>query len=570
MTGDFVDSYIFRGSAQAGATVVVWWNNPAGTRGWQQSIRTKADDSGRFEVRILIGPWSGDVLFAATEGELPTRATPTRKVLLRSAAETLRVDTTGERSGADFIAGSGEFILTGLARPGRITLWWNQPRGNRTWRPLTTGTATADGSFEIRHGIGPWPGELGFTVSNGTVPPNDSAAVEVRMVLPPVPLAVASTGDSQGTTFIGGQGDYVYTGRTTPNSPVVIWWDTNLDRSNWRIGSRGRSDAAGDFRITAPIGPWSTTIHWSATTGERPTGGTPYVSTTIVQSPSSFTVGTTGTKIGDAFQAGTGRYVFSGTAMPNSKVSIWWNNPNNSAWYESISTTADASGRYLATQWVGPDAGQLRFTATAGTRPGWWNVAPVEVTLVAGAMQPWVTPAYSGEVGAAWRPGCPVAPGQLSKIDMNYWTPQGTIARGSIMVRSDLTQRTIAIFQAAFDARFPITKMRLPSEYPGAKDELMMADDNTSGFNCRTVVGNPYRMSPHSYGYAIDINTVKNPYYAAGRWYPSSQYSTGRSAAIPGMHTSGTVFPQQFRAHGGHWGNCYRDYHHFELTTKRC
>lgn len=177
-------------------------------------------------------------------------------------------------------------------------------------------------------------------------------------------------------------------------------------------------------------------------------------------------------------------------------------------------------------------------------------------------------PATLNDLGKSWRPGCPVGPEQLSVITMNFWDSHGRISRGNLIVRSDLVARTTTIFKAAFAKRFPISKMRTAALYDG-NDITMMADDNTSAFNCRQVVGNPYRVSPHSYGYAVDINTVKNPYFA-GRWYPSAAYSTGRSASIPGMHMADTVFPVEFRRHGGHWGGCYRDYHHFELTTQRC
>ena len=46
---------------------------------------------------------------------------------------------------------------------------------------------------------------------------------------------------------------------------------------------------------------------------------------------------------------------------------------------------------------------------------------------------------------------------------------------------------------------------------PTGSDLAAMRADNTSAFNCRTVTGNPYRLSQHSYGNAIDINTVRNP-----------------------------------------------------------
>ena len=47
-----------------------------------------------------------------------------------------------------------------------------------------------------------------------------------------------------------------------------------------------------------------------------------------------------------------------------------------------------------------------------------------------------------------------------------------------------------------------------------------MRADNTSAFNCRPVTGNPYRVSQHSYGNAIDINTVRNPYVVGSRVFP--------------------------------------------------
>ncbi len=175
----------------------------------------------------------------------------------------------------------------------------------------------------------------------------------------------------------------------------------------------------------------------------------------------------------------------------------------------------------------------------------------------------------TSELGATWHSGCPVGASGLTAVAMTHWTPSGGIAQGTIIVDSDLANQTISTFRAAYNKKFPIAKMRPGATY-GGDDVAMMADDNTSAFNCRQVVGNPYRVSPHSYGYAFDINPYKNPYYAAGRWYPTSRYATGRSASIPGMHMSTTVFPVEFKRRGGHWGACYSDYHHFELTRPRC
>ena len=76
--------------------------------------------------------------------------------------------------------------------------------------------------------------------------------------------------------------------------------------------------------------------------------------------------------------------------------------------------------------------------------------------------------------------------------------------------------------------RFPVRSMKPTDAYyahgrrtPTQSDIAAMNADNTSAFNCRPVTGNPYRVSQHSYGNAIDINTVRNPYVAGSRVYPS-------------------------------------------------
>jgi hypothetical protein len=53
--------------------------------------------------------------------------------------------------------------------------------------------------------------------------------------------------------------------------------------------------------------------------------------------------------------------------------------------------------------------------------------------------------------------------------------------------------------------------MKNPNVY-GGNDPVQMEANNTSAFNCRQAVGNPYKLSPHSHGTSIDVNPVQNPY----------------------------------------------------------
>ena len=96
-----------------------------------------------------------------------------------------------------------------------------------------------------------------------------------------------------------------------------------------------------------------------------------------------------------------------------------------------------------------------------------------------------------------------------------------------------------------------------------------MKADNTSAFNCRRVTGNSSRMSPHSYGTAIDVNTMHNPYKAAnGVWYPPNGTRwINRKLHDPGMIWASSTITKQVVSRGGVWGGywSYKDYQHFEL-----
>lgn len=116
------------------------------------------------------------------------------------------------------------------------------------------------------------------------------------------------------------------------------------------------------------------------------------------------------------------------------------------------------------------------------------------------------------------------------------------------------------------------------SEFPLRQDQAdrgvrgtdikAMFHDNTSAFNCRHVTGDPPSLSPHSYGTAIDINTVRDPYMdPSGRWYPRTKGASyrDRSHIRPGMLFSWSNVTQ-LRARGYQWGGnwSHKDYQHFD------
>ena len=52
----------------------------------------------------------------------------------------------------------------------------------------------------------------------------------------------------------------------------------------------------------------------------------------------------------------------------------------------------------------------------------------------------------------------------------------------------------------------------------GGSDDDSMAANNSSAFNCRPVTSGG-GFSEHSYGTAIDLNPVQNPYLSGAPWY---------------------------------------------------
>ncbi len=185
-------------------------------------------------------------------------------------------------------------------------------------------------------------------------------------------------------------------------------------------------------------------------------------------------------------------------------------------------------------------------------------------------------PLTRSDVPRSYRPGCPVPPGQLRKITLRYWDFQGETQLGSLIARSTAVGALVHVFTKAYAAGFPINRMEpsdafyIPGKTSPAQSDLRaMRADNTSAFNCRPVTGNPYRMSNHSYGIAIDINPLENPYVTSGRVYPErSGTYLDRQSARPGMILKGSVIARAMASRGWLWGARWSrpDYQHFSAN----
>ena len=175
-------------------------------------------------------------------------------------------------------------------------------------------------------------------------------------------------------------------------------------------------------------------------------------------------------------------------------------------------------------------------------------------------------PVSAAELGATWRPGCPVAPTALRRVELDYVGFDGDMHRGQLVVNQDIVDDVIAIFNDLTRLRYPIEKMRTVEHYRGAEDELSMRDNNTSAFNCR-VLGDGW--SVHAYGRAVDINPLINPYIdASGDLQPitAARYLDRRRDDLGLLH-SGDAAVWAFTSRGWRWGGDWHnpiDYQHFE------
>ena len=154
---------------------------------------------------------------------------------------------------------------------------------------------------------------------------------------------------------------------------------------------------------------------------------------------------------------------------------------------------------------------------------------------------------------------------ELALVTVGYIDFDGAVQTGVMVVHTQLAQEVADIFEELYRAGFPIAGIRLIEEF-GGDDNLSMEANNTYAYCTRLIAGSG-SYSLHSYGVALDINPVQNPYMTGTQALPaqSSEY-LDRTDVRPGMITEGdacyTAFVSRGWSWGGHWAS--PDYQHFE------
>jgi hypothetical protein len=174
-----------------------------------------------------------------------------------------------------------------------------------------------------------------------------------------------------------------------------------------------------------------------------------------------------------------------------------------------------------------------------------------------------------GDLGASWRPGCPVGAADLIHLDLRHVAADGTIGRGRLTVHREVADDVVGFFAEMYARRVPITSIRPAADFDG-DDDAMMAANNTSGFNCRAVVGG-MGWSRHALGKAIDINPLVNPYVRGAVVLPPAGAAwVDRSRYEPGMLRAGDGVVDAVRAAGWRWGGDWvslKDYQHIDTSS---
>ncbi|WP_230313452.1 M15 family metallopeptidase [Nakamurella alba] len=170
-------------------------------------------------------------------------------------------------------------------------------------------------------------------------------------------------------------------------------------------------------------------------------------------------------------------------------------------------------------------------------------------------------------MSTSWRAGCPVPLSELTYLTMTYRGFDGEAHTGEMVVATAVADDVVEVFRQLYAAGFPIARMRLVDDF-GGDDDASMAADNTSAFNCRrTTSGSGW--SQHSYGRAIDINPVENPYLSDDLVLPTDEFVDRPEA--PGVIRDGDACVQAFASVGWSWGGDWSDpvdYQHFSQNGR--
>ncbi len=178
--------------------------------------------------------------------------------------------------------------------------------------------------------------------------------------------------------------------------------------------------------------------------------------------------------------------------------------------------------------------------------------------------------------GKSFKDDCTLPVEELRYLHVLHKDLDGSTKEGEMICNRHIAEDLLEIFRELYDSGYPIEKMRLVDEYD-AEDEASMADNNSSCFNFRTV-SYSRNLSKHSYGLAVDINPLYNPYIKTVNGMRSVEPANGvpyvdRSRDFPyKIEHPDDLCLKLFLEHGFQWGGYWqnsKDYQHFQIPSEQ-
>ncbi len=218
----------------------------------------------------------------------------------------------------------------------------------------------------------------------------------------------------------------------------------------------------------------------------------------------------------------------------------------------------------------GADPGGTGAPTTAPETSGPATTAPAGPAFAAQVRE--VPPEVRARMdGVSMRPGCPAGYDDLRYLTLSYLDFDGVARTGELVVHRTVADDVVEVFRTLFEVGYPIRRMELVDEH-GADDFASIEADNTSAFNCRRNRGKP-GWSEHSWGWAIDLNPIENPFITAEgtTYHPASEPYLDRSVDAPGTVHDGDAVVAAFAAVGWGWGGTWTpepDIQHFSVNGR--
>jgi D-alanyl-D-alanine carboxypeptidase len=218
-----------------------------------------------------------------------------------------------------------------------------------------------------------------------------------------------------------------------------------------------------------------------------------------------------------------------------------------------------------------------RHRASRSQRPASMEVQPTSTPspqpTVVFAIDPIGADLRSILVGRNWHSGCPVPIKDLRVLTVTYWGFDGSSHQGPLIVNERVADDVLWVFRRLYRHRFPIKRIAIPHRWrEPTRADYFSTSDVTGAFNCRPVTEGT-TLSQHSWGWAIDINPLQNPYVRSDGTVlskPAKAY-LDRSQHMQGMIHPADIVVRSFARIGWGWGGDWttlKDYMHFSLTGR--